>query len=70
MAHTALSVFESEEIPVIGENELELKVADEFAMINVQEFERVYSEKINEMKKRKLEHFEKLIIEYQNRFKV
>ena len=69
MAHTALSVFESEEVPVIGESELELKVADDFAMINVQEFESVYSEKIDEMKKRKLERFEKLIIEYQNRFK-
>ncbi len=70
MAHTALEVFYEEEIPVIDRSEVSVRVADGFAIVNAEEFERVYKEKLDELKKRKVEDFEKIILEYKNRFRV
>ncbi len=69
MAHTALEVFYEREIPVINRNEMSIKVADGFAIVNASEFERVYEREVEELKRRKVENFEKLILEYKNRFK-
>ncbi len=69
MAHTALEVFYEREIPVIDKDEVDVRVADGFAMVNAEEFERIYERKLEELKKRKVENFEKLILEYKNRFR-
>jgi predicted RNase H-like nuclease (RuvC/YqgF family) len=67
MAHTALSVFEEMDVPVIDENELELRIADGFAIVNTEKFNSIYSEKLKELKEKKIESIEKIIIEYKKR---
>lgn len=67
MAHTALSVFEEMGVPVIDENELELRIADGFAIVNTEKFNSIYSEKLKELKEKKIESIEKIIIEYKKR---
>ncbi len=69
MAHTALDVFERNNVPVIDEEELDVRVAEYFAIVNSEAFERVYSEKIEKMKGNKLDNLERMILEYRNRFK-
>ena len=67
VSHTAMAVFEEMDVPVIGVEEVEIRVADGIAVINVRSFEEVYGKKVEEMKKRKIEKLEQLIFEYKQK---
>jgi len=66
MSHLARSVFEEKEIPVISSDDLDLKEGEYFALVDIEEFERVYRCKVEEMKKKKLERLENIILEYKS----
>ncbi|HIP57782.1 MAG TPA: DUF460 domain-containing protein [Archaeoglobus profundus] len=67
MSHLARGVFEENEIPVININEVELEIKDDIAIISSNKFEEVYERKCEEMKKRKVERLEMILLEYKNR---
>ncbi len=69
MSHTALSVFEEWNVPVIKAEDVEIIESGIFAVLNVDSFERIYREKIEEMKRKKLDRIEELLAEYRMRRK-
>ena len=64
MSHLAKSVFEERDIPVINAKDLEIMTSDRFAVVKFDVFERIYAEKVEELKKKKLDRIEALLIEY------
>ena len=64
MSHLAKSVFEERDIPVINAKDLEIMTSDRFAIVKCDVFERIYAEKVEELKKKKLDRIEALLIEY------
>ncbi len=67
MSHLAMEVFERESIPVIKEDDLEIMVFDEFALVRSEQLERAVDEAIKRLEKRKLEQIEEIISEYRTR---
>ncbi len=67
VSHTAMAVFEEMNVPVIGVDEVEMKVADSFAVVNVKNFEKAYTRKMEDMKKKKLEKLEEIIFRYKQK---
>ncbi len=69
MAHVALEVFEEHELPVIDEKDIEIRIAECFAIVKADELEKACKVKLEELRKKKVESFEKIILEYRNRFR-
>ena len=67
MSHLAKTVFEEKGIPVIDIDEVEIEVGEDLAIINSEMFERMYRQKLEEMKKKKIEKLEMMFLEYRNR---
>ncbi|WP_202318376.1 DUF460 domain-containing protein [Archaeoglobus neptunius] len=67
MSHLAYEAFDSYGIPRISMDEVEILVGEDIAVVNADRFERVYSEKVEELKRKKLENLEKLVEDYRKR---
>ncbi|AEA46535.1 DUF460 domain-containing protein [Archaeoglobus veneficus] len=67
VSHTAMAVFEEMEVPVIGVDEVDIKVSDNVAVLKTDRFEEIYRKKVEEMNRKKLERVEQLIFEYKQR---
>jgi len=70
MSHLAREVFEERGIPVFEKDEIEIEVGEDFAMVNSSEFERSLRSKLNEMRKRKIDRLEMLLLEYKSRRRI
>ncbi|AAB91237.1 MULTISPECIES: DUF460 domain-containing protein [Archaeoglobus] len=67
MSHLAAETFEKYNIPRISIDEVEIMMGDDIAVVNAEEFERVYAEKLEETKRRKIDFLEKLVEDYRRR---
>jgi predicted RNase H-like nuclease (RuvC/YqgF family) len=67
MSHLAKSVFEDNEIPVIGLDEIEVMTSEFFAIVKSDVFEKVYKDKLKSVKKKKLDKIEEILIDYKKR---
>lgn len=67
MSHLAREVFEERGVPMIFREELEMEVGEEFAMVNAKEFEALLKSKLTEMRRRKIDRLEMLLLEYKRR---
>ncbi len=67
MSHLAGDVFESEKIPVIGVDQITIKMFDEFVLVRSEELEDAIENARRDLEKRELEKIEELISEYRTR---
>lgn len=67
MSHLADEMFESYSIPRISIEEVEMLVGDDIAVVNYDKFEKIYEEKIKEIRRRKVENLEKLVEDYRRK---
>ncbi len=67
MSHLAAETFEKYNIPRISIDEVELMMGDDIAVVNADKFEKVYAEKLEETKKKKITLLEKLVEDYRKR---
>jgi len=67
VSHIAMDVFEEMNVPVIGVEEIDIRVAENLAVVNVESFERIHDLRVRDIKKKKLERLEKIISEYKQK---
>ncbi|OYT33657.1 hypothetical protein B6U96_14920 [Archaeoglobales archaeon ex4484_92] len=64
MSHLAAEIFDEYGVPRINVDEIEILAGEDFAVINLDKFNRIYREKLNDMRKSKVELVEKIVEEY------
>ncbi len=64
MSHLAAEVFDERGIPRISAERLEIIVVDDVGAVNAEELERAIEERVEEMKREKVERLERLVEEY------
>ncbi len=67
MSHYAQEVFESNKIPIVPEENISLRVFDEFALVEAEKLEECIERRRKEMERKSLEKIEELIFEYRTR---
>ncbi len=68
MSHLASEVFDIYSVPRIHVSEVEMICGEELAVVNSKSFERVFEEKLRELRERKLDRLEKMFEDYKHRF--